>query len=135
MRFPLYTVAMKIAGIVTLLLASYYLVQFLFFNHPGAIFGFMLLFLSTAIFIFLIEPQEKPNQVWFAARKYGYGWTPKTIEGWLIIVTYILLVLLTILPIAQNTHSISDLLINAIPYLAIIHAVLFAIVTRFSEKT
>lgn len=30
--------------------------------------------------------------LWFKRKTYGYGWTPATWQGWVIVVTYIVLV-------------------------------------------
>jgi len=32
------------------------------------------------------------NPLWFKARRYGWGWTPVTIEGWLVMLGFIVAV-------------------------------------------
>jgi hypothetical protein len=32
---------------------------------------------------------ETPTKYWFKRRRYGFGWTPTTWQGWLILVVYI----------------------------------------------
>ena len=34
------------------------------------------------------------KKIWFKAKKYGYGWTPCTWQGWLILAAYIGIILL-----------------------------------------
>jgi len=34
------------------------------------------------------------NNIWFKRKTYGWGWTPVTWQGWLLVVGYIILVLL-----------------------------------------
>ena len=29
------------------------------------------------------------TQLWFKAKKYGYGWYPATWQGWLVILVYL----------------------------------------------
>ncbi|MEN9649492.1 MAG: hypothetical protein RL094_459 [Candidatus Parcubacteria bacterium] len=31
------------------------------------------------------------NKIWFKAKRYGWGWTPSTWEGWLSLVIFIVL--------------------------------------------
>jgi len=33
------------------------------------------------------------TKLWFKARSYGWGWTPASIEGWLVIAVFLVLVL------------------------------------------
>lgn len=30
---------------------------------------------------------------WFKRRRYGYGWTPSTMQGWLVIIAYLVIVI------------------------------------------
>lgn len=32
----------------------------------------------------------KKNKYWFKRRRYGLGWTPVTLQGWLVITAYLL---------------------------------------------
>lgn len=36
---------------------------------------------------------NNPNKYWFKRRRYGYGWTPVTWKGWLIIGVFLTVVL------------------------------------------
>ena len=36
-----------------------------------------------------MENSQK-QKIWFRAKRYGFGWTPSTWEGWLVILFYIL---------------------------------------------
>jgi len=44
---------------------------------------------------------NKSTKYWFKRRRYGYGWTPATYEGWLILGIY--LVIVAIATTAVNT--------------------------------
>jgi hypothetical protein len=37
--------------------------------------------------------KDNPKGYWFKAKLYGWGWTPVTWQGWLIILIYILTVI------------------------------------------
>lgn len=51
------------------------------------------------------------SRLWFRAKTYGYGWTPCSWQGWLVLAMYIALSLWTFLVIDANSHSGSDTLI------------------------
>jgi len=33
----------------------------------------------------------KSNKIWFVNKTYGYGWTPSTWEGWLVVLIWFIL--------------------------------------------
>jgi hypothetical protein len=35
----------------------------------------------------------RKNELWFGAKTYGYGWTPITWQGWLVVGIYLVLVI------------------------------------------
>jgi hypothetical protein len=38
--------------------------------------------------------KNNPHGYWFKRKLYGWGWTPATWQGWLIIASYVMLVLI-----------------------------------------
>jgi|GEM_PF-480041 len=36
----------------------------------------------------------KPKQAWFGPKRVGYGYSPRTWQGWLIIIVFIIIVIL-----------------------------------------
>ena len=34
-----------------------------------------------------------PSQLWFRARRYGWGWAPATWQGWAVLAVYVIAVL------------------------------------------
>jgi len=36
---------------------------------------------------------DNPNKYWFRAKWYGWGWTPATWQGWLVIAVWLVLVI------------------------------------------
>lgn len=55
------------------------------------------------------------NGYWFKSKLYGWGWTPATWQGWLVLVIFIVLVYFQFKNIDANSHSASDTLINFLP--------------------
>lgn len=47
------------------------------------------------------------KKLWFKARKYGWGWTPITWQGWMLVVGYVVLV--TALAISLLPHAGEEL--------------------------
>ena len=46
--------------------------------------------------------KDNPERYWFKRKLYGWGWTPATWQGWLIVLIYIILVLLFALTIDET---------------------------------
>ncbi len=39
--------------------------------------------------------KQKKNDYWFKRRRYGYGWTPVTREGWLVVFGFLAVLMMT----------------------------------------
>lgn len=48
--------------------------------------------------------KPKSNALWFKRRRYGYGWTPVTWQGWVTVVGF-LTVVLVVAPLAASAES------------------------------
>ncbi len=67
------------------------------------------------------------NKLWFKAKRYGWGWTPISWQGWLLLLIYVADLLFAAQRAGTFEHSGSDFLINfaswfiltTIPFLAI----------------
>ncbi len=70
---------------------------------------------------------------WFKARRYGWGWTPATWQGWLVMAIYIMLVILTFRSDDQLAHSVSDTLINFIPHTLVLTLIVIFIAYQTGE--
>jgi hypothetical protein len=59
------------------------------------------------------------QKLWFKRKLYGWGWTPVTWQGWLIVLGYIILVVAIILmrekDISGNPDSGSNFLVFGLP--------------------
>jgi len=54
------------------------------------------------------------NKLWFRAKKYGWGWTPTSWEGWGVIALYIVAVGINARNINKYSYSNTDILMNLI---------------------
>ncbi|MFZ2521885.1 MAG: hypothetical protein WAX44_02575 [Minisyncoccia bacterium] len=65
-----------------------------------------------------MENKNKDNKLWFESKKYGWGWTPTSWEGWFVLLLYIVAITLNFLNIDKFSHSASDTLINlSLPFI------------------
>ncbi len=48
------------------------------------------------------------TNLWFKRKRYGYGWTPATKEGWWVVVLYTLVVMLAAFTFLRATPSPRD---------------------------
>lgn len=44
----------------------------------------------------------KKNKIWFVNKTYGYGWTPATWEGWLVLLIWLIIFIPLTLTIKYN---------------------------------
>ncbi len=49
---------------------------------------------------------------WFKRKKYGWGWTPATWQGWLVLAVYLVFIVRMFRHIDAQSHSGSDTLIG-----------------------
>jgi hypothetical protein len=45
------------------------------------------------------------KKIWFKRKTYGFGWTPSTIEGWLTIAVYAMLLVLIFCILGKDSSS------------------------------
>ena len=78
---------------------------------------------------------QKNKRHWFRARKNGYGWTPASFEGYLVIFLYIILNIGLFIRINRNSDSGSDTLIGFGPIFVILTLILIFTCLLKGEKT
>ena len=44
----------------------------------------------------------KNNKIWFVRKSYGYGWTPSTWEGWLVLLLWLIVFIPLITMVEYN---------------------------------
>jgi len=42
----------------------------------------------------ILHMSERPKEYWFKRKRYGWGWVPATIEGWLVVAAFLVLLFL-----------------------------------------
>ena len=74
------------------------------------------------------------RRLWFKAKRYGWGWTPCTWQGWLILAAFVALFTETFLVVDAHSHSGSDTLIAFVPLAFFYTFILILICYRTGEK-
>lgn len=81
--------------------------------------------------------KDNPNRYWFKRKLYGWGWTPATWQGWLVILLYIVFVSTFVIireeAIVGNPDSGSNLLVFGLP-LIVLTSILIFIAYKKGEK-
>ncbi len=77
---------------------------------------------------------ETPKKLWFKRKRYGWGWTPITWQGWLSVVVFVVLVALNANRIDGDSYSASDTLLNVIPQTFVLALLLLALTYWKGEK-
>jgi hypothetical protein len=123
---------MGLVSALFFLASLYYLYFFVALGKTGSFFGFADLFLA-ALLIWVSSIKVDPEKLWFTIKGFGWGWKPETWQGWTVtLIATIMLVFGAMINFSQ-THSGSDFLINYIPFLGIVVAVLISICFKTGE--
>ncbi len=81
--------------------------------------------------------KDNPQNYWFKAKLYGWGWTPATWQGWLVILVYIALISILVFmrenSILGNPDSGSNFLTLAMPII-VLTILLITICYKKGEK-
>lgn len=59
--------------------------------------------------------KDNPENYWFKAKLYGWGWTPATWQGWLITFLYVVLIVLFSLTIDNSSSAKEVVFTFALP--------------------
>ncbi|MEO8637411.1 MAG: hypothetical protein ABI430_00730 [Candidatus Taylorbacteria bacterium] len=78
--------------------------------------------------------KDNPKGYWFKAKLYGWGWTPATWQGWLVLAVFLALITLNFFRTDSTQNSISDFLISFVPQTAILVLALIGICYLTGEK-
>jgi hypothetical protein len=76
---------------------------------------------------------QRTRKLWFKAKGYGFGWAPARWEGWVVLGTYIVVVVLNFLRIDGQSHSVSDTMTSFIPETFVLTFILFYICVKTGE--
>ena len=73
------------------------------------------------------------KKLWFKRKRYGYGWSPASIEGWLVIFGYIIVLLLLVFSLGEDASDNDALFFLLIP-LGVLTAILIKLSYEHGEK-
>jgi uncharacterized membrane protein len=74
------------------------------------------------------------KKLWFKAKRYGFGWTPCSWEGWTLIILFAAFQVWNFLRIDSTSHSNSDTIRPFIIQLFLSFIILFVIASWKGEK-
>ena len=77
--------------------------------------------------------KDNPQGYWFKAKLYGWGWTPVTWQGWLVIAIYIIAIIFFALTLDENSPP-REIAFTFILPVAILTGLLFRICYKTGEK-
>jgi hypothetical protein len=73
------------------------------------------------------------QKLWFKAKKYGWGWTPCSMEGWLVIIVYCIAIVFELF--STNFQApVTSILFEFIPTIILFTIVLIVICFATGEK-
>ncbi len=64
------------------------------------------------------------RQYWFKAHTSGYGWYPSSWQGWIVLLSYVVFLIVSVNQLAQISKDIPALLINLFPRFLMASAIL-----------
>ena len=74
------------------------------------------------------------SKLWFKAKKYGWGWTPITWEGWVTILIFVGAIIWNALRLEKFSATQYDYLITFIPETLFLLALLYIICSKKGER-
>ena len=72
------------------------------------------------------------KEIWFKRKKYGYGWTPVTWQGWVVTGLYVVLVVVFAMTI-DETSSVSEVMFTFVLPAALLTFTLIRIACKKGE--
>lgn len=73
------------------------------------------------------------KKLWFVRKTYGWGWTPATWQGWLVILIFVGLMALNVLRIQNQLNSENDIIFIFIPQTFVLVFILLLITYATGE--
>lgn len=82
---------------------------------------------------YLPKTSSKNEPRWFRAKRYGWGWTPATWQGWAVVGSYVAFEVWDFFRLDQFSHSASDTIRPFLLDMIIATVVLIAIAKNTGE--
>ena len=73
------------------------------------------------------------EKYWFKAKTYGYGWTPSTWQGWVVILAYLVVLALIYLNTASQHLSDEDSALTFVPQVLVATTILIVVAWKKGE--
>ncbi len=67
------------------------------------------------------------KEFWFVRKTYGWGWTPATWQGWLVLLVYILFIIWNSWSVDMYTRSVHAVNLSLLPRTLLATAILLVI--------
>ncbi len=74
------------------------------------------------------------KQLWFKAKRYGYGWYPSTAQGWLFILVVLLLGSSLMLCVGMTSENDTEAIKTALPLLLVLVLVTIWVSHKYGEE-
>lgn len=74
------------------------------------------------------------KHIWFGQKRYGWGWTPVTWQGWLVVIVFTSAFTLVSLPLKSAVYPLRYVTIIYLPSLVILFGFLFIFFTLTGER-
>lgn len=74
----------------------------------------------------------KDKGYWFAAKRFGWGWTPITWQGWVSLLVYVLLIARDVVGSVEYSETLSQSTLDTILYFPpsfVLYTILFVFIT------
>lgn len=78
--------------------------------------------------------RDNPHGYWFKRKLYGFGWTPAKLQGWFVVIVYVLAFVYFFLKADAVSHSVSDTLIGFFVSFILLTTILIFICRAKGEK-
>lgn len=77
--------------------------------------------------------KDNPEHLWFKRKIYGWGWTPATWQGWLVILIWLILVLFFAFTLDENSPP-REIVFTFILPITLLTITLIRVCYKFGEK-
>lgn len=77
--------------------------------------------------------KDNPEHLWFKRKLYGWGWTPVRWQGWVVVFTYIILVLILARTVSDDSKG-SEIILNFLLPIILLTVVLIRVCYKTGEK-
>lgn len=78
--------------------------------------------------------QDNPKRLWFKRKLYGWGWTPVTWQGWLVVVAFIFILVWNYRRIEAAAASESEAMLQFLPQ-AILLILVLILISRLTGES